>query len=148
MNLSKNFTLAELTKTQVRGVDNTPPPSVADKLKWVATEILQPVRDKFGPVTVNSGYRSPAVNKAVGSKPTSQHVKGEAADFEVPGISNYFVAEWIRDHLDFDQLILECYVPGGDPNAGWVHCSYVDERANRHEVLTFDGAKYLKGLVL
>lgn len=147
MMLSPSFSLGELTKTNVRGADNTPSAEVIARLKVVAKRILQPVRDEFGVVTVNSGYRSPTVNAAVGGSKSSQHMTGHAVDFEVPGKNNYFIAKWVKDNLVWDQLILECYVPGGDPNSGWIHCSYVDDSVNRHMVLTFDGKKYMKGLV-
>ncbi len=106
MNLSAHFTLKELTRTQVRA-DNTAPPEVIEKLKLLCEKVLEPVRAKFGPVLVSSGYRSLAVNRAVGSEDTSQHRRGEASDFESPPHSNYAIAAWIRDNLDFDQCILE-----------------------------------------
>ena len=71
--------------------------------------MLQPVRDHFGVTVINSGYRGPALNEAVGGSSKSQHCKGEAADIECPGVPNYDVAKWIEDNLDFDQLILEFY---------------------------------------
>jgi hypothetical protein len=75
---------------------------------------------------------------------SSQHAKGEAADFEVPSISNLELCTWIINNLDFDQLILECYTGG---NTGWVHCSYKAE-GNRREVLTYDKENgYRKGLL-
>ena len=80
---------------------------------------------------------------AIGSNTTSQHAKGQAADFEIPGISNYDLAEWIEDNLEFDQLILECYKGG---NTGWVHCSYIPD--GRKESLTYDRTQgYRKGLL-
>lgn len=137
--LSKNFTLGELIKSNIAtrlGIDNTPSPEVVENLRAVAVFGLQPVRDWAGvPVIVSSGYRSPALNKEVGGAATSQHLTGNAADFEVPGVSNYELACWIRDNLEFDQLILEFYTPG-DPNSGWVHYSYVTNRPNRKEVRT------------
>jgi len=78
------------------------------------------VRDKFGPVIISSGYRSKELNAAIGGSVTSQHSIGEAADFEVPGLDNKKLADWIKDNLKFDQLILEFY-KDGDPNSGWVH---------------------------
>jgi hypothetical protein len=147
MELSPNFTLAELTKSQTaerKGIDNYPESSHIENLKLLAENILQPIRDKFGPFIVSSGYRSPELCVAVGSTIKSQHAKGQAADFEVPGIDNLELAEWVQDNLDFDQLILECYMPG-NPNSGWVHCSIADKP--RGEVLTYvKGVGYSKGL--
>ena len=82
--------------------------------------------------------------EAIGSKATSQHTKGEAADFEIAGISNLQVAYWIQSNTDFDQLILE-YWKEDDPNAGWIHCSF-KEGSNRKQVLTFDGKNYTNNL--
>ena len=135
MNLSEHFTLAEMTVTNT-GLPNAAPPDIVAKLGKVCQHILEPVRQHYGrPVKVNSGYRSPAVNKAVGSKPTSQHALGEAVDFEVPGVSNGDVAIWCRDNLPaFGQLILEAYRPG-QPSSGWVHCSLPTAKHNR-QVMT------------
>lgn len=148
MNLSPNFTLAELTKSHValrHGIDNTPDDAAIANLKSVAEKILQPVRNEFKiPFAPSSGYRSPALNERIGSKNTSQHVTGQAVDFEVPGISNFKLAEWIRDNLDFDQVILECYTKG-EPNSGWVHCSYVGA-SNRQVALTYADRVYGEGL--
>jgi len=94
---------------------------------------------------ITSGYRSKALCKALGSKTTSQHAKGEAVDFEVMGIDNYDVACWVRDNLEFDQLILEHYTKG-DPDSGWIHCSYKTCGHNRKQVLVFDGKRYTEGL--
>jgi hypothetical protein len=123
MNLSKNFTVAELSKTSVRNKDNTPSLRVIDNLQALVDNVLQPIRDKCGPVIVNSGYRSPEVNKAVGGSKTSDHTLGMAADIEVLGMDNKTLAEWIRDNLKFTQLILEFYTKGV-PDSGWVHVSY------------------------
>lgn len=137
MQLSKNFSVAELSKSEAairKGLDNTPSLTVIDNLQALVDNVLQPVRDKFGPVIVTSGYRSPAVNKAIGGSTTSDHTRGQAADFEVLGMPNKELAEWIRDNLKFTQLILE-FPSKNDPNAGWVHCSY--DKANlKCEVLT------------
>ena len=112
--------------------------------------ILQPVRDQFGPIRINSGYRSPALNKAVGGSKTSQHCNGQAADFESSRISNPDLAKWIAKNLTFDQLILEFY-DGVDPNSGWVHCSYKLDGNNRGSTLTalrVNGkTQYKKGLL-
>ena len=95
--------------------------------------ILQPIRDEFGPFIVSSGFRSVALCEAINSKATSQHAKGQAADFEVPGVDNYELALWIADNLPYDQLILEYYSGG---NSGWIHCSYVPN--GRKQKLTID----------
>jgi len=144
MNLSANFTLPELCKTQVR-LPNEPPTDVIRSLTQLALYVLQPIRDKHGPVVINSGYRSPQVNQAVGSKPNSQHVFGMAADIECPALSNYDLACWIRENLDTDQIILEMYTHG-EPRSGWVHVSY-NHLNNRNKTLTFDGKSYREGLI-
>ena len=137
MSLSKNFSLEELTKSQTatrKGIDNTPSPEHQANLQSLCTAILQPIRDHFSKVvTVSSGYRSQELCLAIGSKTTSQHAKGEAADFEIFGVSNKELADYIHEHLDYDQLILE-YWKESDPNSGWVHCSY-SEGNNRNQYL-------------
>lgn len=147
MKLSKNFSLAEMVKSQTaerKAIPNAPDAGCIESMKLLAENILQPVRDEFGSFIVSSGYRSPELCIAIGSKITSQHAKGEAADFEVAGVDNYDLAIWIRDNLEFDQLILECYTGG---NSGWIHCSYVPE-GNRKELLTYDRSNgYRAGLL-
>ena len=137
MKLSENFSLKELTASQTaerKGIDNDPSPEHQENLKLLCTHILQPVRDRFERVvSVSSGYRSPALCEAIGSKITSQHAKGQAADFEIYGLSNQELAIWIHENLNYDQLILE-YWKKEDPNAGWVHCSY-DVNVNRKQYL-------------
>ena len=137
MKLSENFSLEELTKSQTatrKGIDNTPSPEHQANLQSLCTAILQPIRDHFSKVvTVSSGYRSQELCLAIGSKTTSQHAKGEAADFEIFGVSNKELADYIHEHLDYDQLILE-YWKESDPNSGWVHCSY-SEGNNRNQYL-------------
>ena len=137
MKLSDNFSLIELTKSQTaerKGIDNTPEPHHQENLKLLCTSILQPVRDHFSRVvSVSSGYRSEALCVAIGSKTTSQHAKGDAADFEIYGGSNKELADYINENLDYDQLILE-YWKESDPNSGWVHCSY-SEGNNRKQYL-------------
>ena len=137
MKLSENFSLVELTKSQTaerKGIDNTPSTEHQENLKLLCTHILQPVRDRFERVvSVSSGYRSPELCIAIGSKTTSQHAKGQAADFEIFGMSNQELANYIKENLDYDQLILE-YWKKEDPNSGWVHCSY-DVSVNRKQYL-------------
>jgi len=130
MNLSRNFSLLELTKSDTavrKGIDNNPNSDQIEKLKLLCENILQPVRDHFGRVKVTSGYRSPELCVAIGSSVNSQHAKAEAADFECPGIDNAELADWIQKELSYDQLILEYYTPG-EPNSGWIHCSWIAEQ--------------------
>ena len=126
MNLSKNFTLSELTKSQTavrKGINNEPSTADINNLIHLAETILQPVREHFGkPVMISSGYRSPALCEAIGSSTKSQHARGEAADFEIHSVDNKKLATWIKKNCEFDQLILE-YYDGIDPNSGWIHCS-------------------------
>ena len=135
--LSENFTLTEYTKSQTalrQGIDNTPNEEHLEKAKLLFANVVQPVRNHFGPTVINSGYRGPALNEAIGGSTNSQHCKGEAVDIECPGVPNWEVAKFIEDELDFDQLILEFYTPG-IPDSGWVHVSYKAE-GNRKSVLT------------
>jgi hypothetical protein len=138
MNLTKNFTLEEMTKSETalrHGMDNIPGENEIGNLKLLCEKVLQPVRDHFGKgVKVNSGFRHPDVNAKVGGSRTSDHTRGQAADIEIPGVPNAELAEWIRDNLEYRQLILEFYTPG-IPDSGWVHVSYVAED-NKKEVLT------------
>ena len=133
MNLSRNFTLQELTKsdTAVRwSIPNEPNANQIEKLKLLCENILQPVRDHFGPVSVTSGFRSPELCIKIGSSINSQHCKAEAVDFECPGKDNAEVCDWFYQNLDFDQMILEYYVPG-EPNSGWCHVSYVTDKPRK-----------------
>ena len=135
MKLSHNFSLRELTKSQTaerKGIPNEPSEEHIENLKLLCTKILQPIRDEFGIVSVSSGYRSPALCEALGSKSTSQHARGQAADFECYGIANNKLFEWATKNLTFDQAILEFYT--GEPESGWIHMSY-NEDNNRGETL-------------
>jgi hypothetical protein len=152
MNLSANFTLKELTKSDTAtrlGLDNTPDDEALENLKTLCEMVLQPVRDNFGRVTVNSGYRSPESNAAVGGSKTSDHCKGMAADIEVDGVANPDLAQWIMDNLDYTQLILEFYTQG-QPNSGWVHVSYEPNILKKQDLTAVKVAgktQYLNGLV-
>jgi len=135
--LTEHFTLAEMivSPTAKRlGIPNTPTPAHIENMRYCCEKILEPVRAKFGPVTINSSYRAPLVNKAVGGSATSQHVNGQAIDFEVKGVDNKKVADWVADNLEFDQVILEFYA-AGDKNSGWVHASIKKEGGNRKQRL-------------
>lgn len=144
MDLSTHFSLSEFVTSQTAerlGIDNTPPQSVMRAILRTATG-LEGVRTLLGaPIIISSGYRSPALNKAIGGAANSQHVKGEAADFICPGFGSplKICKAIVASGIKFDQLIHE---------GKWVHISFAD--TNRREVLTakFDpaGAAYTKGL--
>jgi hypothetical protein len=125
--MTQSFSIKELTysDTAIRlGIDNTPTDEILINLQNVVQFILEPVSNNFdSQIVITSGYRSPALCQAIGSKPTSQHTFGMAVDFEILGIPNKEVSDWIVNHLDFDQCILEFWKPE-QPNSGWVHCSY------------------------
>ena len=139
MQLSEHFKLSEFTKSETairKRIDNTPGPAHAQNLKRVCEKILEPVRKHFGkPVRINSGYRGPALNSAVGGSSKSQHCNGEAVDFEIDGLANPTLAKWVSENCEFDQIILEFYDPKEGPNSGWVHASF-SEGKNRKQILT------------
>ena len=148
MKLSENFSLEELTRSATAtklGIDNTPDEEHLNNLQVVVDEIAQPLRDHFGkPVRINSGYRSPALNDAIGGSKKSQHSKGEALDLEIDGVSNMEVADWITENCDYDQVILEFYNPAEGPNSGWVHASCkadLSQNRKRNLIALKDGNK-------
>ena len=139
MNLSKNFSKAELCKSQTAirmGLNNNPTDDQTENLRLLCERVLQPVRDHFNQVvSISSGFRTEILSNKIGSSSKSQHCKGEAADFEIFGTPNNELADWIKENLMFDQLILEYYTPG-EPNSGWIHVSYTKEiNSNRKEYL-------------
>jgi putative chitinase len=140
MQLSEHFNLKEFTKSETairKRIDNTPGPVHASNLQKVCEKILEPVRRHYGkPVRINSGYRGPALNAAVGGSSKSQHCNGEAVDFEIDGLANPELAKWVSENCDFDQIILEFYDPKEGPNSGWVHASYNSKGTNRKQLLT------------
>lgn len=151
--LTRNFSLHELTKSETAlryDMENTPGPTETANLTELAGNVLQPIRDHYQKgVKINSGFRHPDVNAKVGGSRTSDHCKGMAADLEIPGVANAELAQWVKDNLEFTQLILEFYTPG-IPDSGWVHVSY-DPGNLKKQVMT--AAKqngktvYLPGLV-
>ena len=153
MNLTANFTLHEMTKSETAlrlGIDNTPGEQEIANLTLLCEKVLQPVRDHYAKgVKINSAFRHPDTNRAVGGSTTSDHCKGLAADLEIPGVPNAELAEWIKDNLEFRQLILEFYTPG-IPDSGWVHVSY-DPNDLKMQVMTATKQNgktvYLPGLV-
>ena len=153
MNLTANFSLHELTKSETAlrmGFDNTPREKEIAALKLLAEKVLQPVRDHFAKgVKVNSGYRSPESNAAVNGSKTSDHCLGRAADIEIPGVPNAELAQWIMDNLDYTQLILEFYTPG-IPDSGWVHVSFDPANLKKQELTAMKVAgktQYVPGLM-
>jgi zinc D-Ala-D-Ala carboxypeptidase len=151
--LSPNFALSEMSRSNTamaKGIPNNPPCEAQKNLAAVVNAVLQNVRNRYGPVTVTSAYRSPALNKEVGGTNNSQHTKGEAIDFKVYGKDHLEIAKWIAQNLTFDQLILEHYdVPGS--HTGWIHVSFKRNGPNRGQVLTKRSKKlgggYHDGLV-
>lgn len=126
--------MKELTKSSTSdklGIDNTPTPEASVALSNLVTHVLDPLREMYGkPITVNSGYRCPKLNAAVGGAKTSQHMRGEAADITAGSkTENKKLFELIRDNLPFDQLIDES-------NYSWVHVSYVSSSKNRKQILS------------
>lgn len=136
MKLTENLTLEEAiysAKGRALGLDNTPSAAEIKVMKVTAEKVFQPVRDHFGkPIKVTSMYRSAAVNRAVGGSATSQHRTGEAIDMQgLQGLTNAEIFYYIKNHLDFDQLIWEY---GNQQQPAWVHVSYTAKRKNRKMV--------------
>ena len=149
--LSPHFTITEFIKSQTaerKGIENMPNDKHVVAMMALCTNVLEPLREHFGkPIMINSGYRSAALCRAIGSKSTSQHCIGQGADIEIPGVSNAELAQYIADSMEYDQLILECYERSKGPSSGWVHVSYNSE-ANRKESLTYDRVNgYRRGLI-
>lgn len=149
--LSENFSLAEMTHSNTavsRGIPNNPDRVSIANLQLLVDNVLQPLRTRLGrAVRVTSGYRSRPVNSAVGGAASSQHIVGEAADIQVPGMTPFNVAETIRQHLPFDQLILTAQVRG-NPSAGFVHVSFSRNRQRRDLLTNFRGTSgYQRGII-
>lgn len=139
MKLSKNLSLVEVIRSESakrNGIDNSPTPQHLENLKKLATNIFQPIRDHFKtPIIISSGYRSEKLNRLVpGTSIVSQHSQGEALDIDMDGtkITNKQVFDFIKDNLEFDQLIWEF---GDIFNPAWVHVSYESSGKQRKQVL-------------
>ena len=118
-----------------RGIDNTPDNKQLDNMELVAEEVFEPLRTYVnGPIKINSFFRCPELNKAIGGSSKSQHCKGQAIviDDTFGKMTNAEMYYWIKEHLDFDQMIWEF---GDDDNPAWVHISYVSEDNNRRRCL-------------
>lgn len=136
MIITKNLTLEELIHSdtaKAKGIDNSPTNEHLKYLIEIANNVFQPLRDGIGkPIRISSGYRSEKLNKAVGGSKTSQHNKGQALDLvATTGFTNKDIFDYIKKHLEFDQLIYEF---GNNVNPDWVHVSY-NKGKNRKQVL-------------
>jgi hypothetical protein len=140
MQLSKHLSLAEVTKSDTakrRGVSNMPTEAHIANFKLLAENIFEPIRNHFGkPIFISSGYRSAELNKAIGGAASSQHCQGEAIDIDMDGrpggVTNKMVFDFIKENLNFDQLIWEF---GTDTNPDWVHVSYESTGKQRKQIL-------------
>ena len=124
--MDRQVSLKELlfSETATRlGIDNTPTDQVLLNLQTLIYKVIEPIINQFGDIKITSGYRSPALCKAIGSSLTSQHTLGMAVDCEVLGVPNKELADWCVNHLEYDQCILEFWKPE-EANSGWVHISY------------------------
>jgi hypothetical protein len=137
MKLSEHFALAEFTRSESakrHGVSNEPTPEHLENIKVLCEKILEPIRTKFGPLNISSGYRSKVLNHYIGGSLSSQHCEGKAADIDQDGMggaSNTEIFNYIKDNLEFDQMIWEF---GDNNKPDWVHVSY-NEVKNRKQVL-------------
>lgn len=139
MKLSENLSVAEFSHSNTakrKGIDNTPQGEHLEAAKELAKNIFQPLRDYFAkPIWLSSGYRSAALNKAIGGSKTSQHMKGEAMDIDMDGKggpTNAEIFNYIKDNLPFDQLIWEF---GTKTSPDWVHVSYKKGGPQRGQIL-------------
>ena len=138
MKISDHITYAEAIHSQTakrKGIDNTPNPNQIEAMKLLAEKVFEPLREWVGgPIKVNSFFRSPDLNTAIGGSKTSQHSKGQAIDIDdVYGYkTNSEMYHWIKENLSFDQMIWEF---GTDTQPNWVHVSYVSEENNRNRCL-------------
>lgn len=138
MQLSKNLSLAEVMRSETakrKGISNMPTPEHIENFKKLAENVFQPIREHFGvPIHISSGYRSKALNTAVGGSLSSQHCSGEAIDIDMDGtsITNKQIFDFIKENLNFDQMIWEF---GTDSNPDWVHVSYESSGKQRKQIL-------------
>ena len=138
MQLSKNLALAEVIRSETaerKEISNMPTPEHIENFKKLAENVFQPIREHFGvPIHISSGYRSKALNTAVGGSLSSQHCQGEAIDIDMDGtsITNKQIFDFIKENLNFDQMIWEF---GTDANPDWVHVSYESTGKQRKQIL-------------
>ena len=144
--LSNNFSIREFTKSQTakrKNIDNSiQDEKIFQSLIKLCQNIVQPIREHYKlPFSPTRGYRCPALNKPIGGSATSQHCLGQAVDIEIPTVDNMNLFNFVKENLDYDQIILE-YYDGVNPSSGWVHISYVSSEDNRKIAMTFDGSTY------
>jgi zinc D-Ala-D-Ala carboxypeptidase len=138
MKLSENLDLSEVTRSESakrNGIKNTPTAQHIENFKKLAENIFQPIRNHFNvPIRISSGYRSAELNEKIGGSKTSQHSTGEAIDIDMDGtsITNKQIFDYIKNNLDFDQLIWEF---GTTSNPDWVHVSYESTGKQRNQIL-------------
>ena len=138
MRISKHISYKEATQSQTaarKGISNDPDAYQLQNMQLLAEKVFEPLREHFGvPIAINSFFRSQKLNKAIGGASGSQHTQGRAIDIDdtLGGVSNKQMFEYIKNHLDFDQLIWEF---GDNNNPAWVHISYVSPTENRNRVL-------------
>lgn len=140
MQLSKHLALAEVIRSETakrKGISNMPTQEHIKNFQLLAEKIFEPIRERFGvPIHISSGYRSKELNTAIGGSLTSQHCQGEAIDIDMDGstngVTNKMVFDYVKDNLNFDQLIYEF---GNDINPDWVHISYESTGKQRKQVL-------------
>lgn len=138
MRISKHISYKEATQSQTavrKGINNEPDAYQLQNMQVLAEKVFEPLREHFGvPIAINSFFRSQKLNKAIGGAAGSQHTQGRAIDIDdtLGGVSNKQMFDWIRENLDYDQLIWEF---GNNSNPDWVHISYVSESENRKRVL-------------
>ena len=141
MKLSEHLDLAEVTRSETakrKGISNEPIPEHLENFKKLAQNIFEPIRKHFGvPIHISSGYRSKALNTAIGGSLTSQHCSGEAIDIDMDGssngVTNKMIFEFIKANLNFDQLIWEF---GTKDKPDWVHVSFETSGKQRKQILT------------
>jgi hypothetical protein len=138
MQISKHLSLAEVSRSETakrRGINNTPSGEHLENFKKLAENVFEPIREHFGvPIHISSGYRSKELNAAIGGSLTSQHCQGEAIDIDMDGtsITNAQIFNFIKDNLNFDQMIWEF---GTNSNPDWVHVSYESTGKQRKQIL-------------
>lgn len=139
MKISEHLSLAEVTRSETakrKGISNNPTAEHLENFKLLAENVFEKIRNHFGvPIHISSGYRSKELNSAIGGSQTSQHSKGQAIDIDMDGsgdgVTNADVYNFIKDNLEYDQLIWEF---GNDKNPDWVHVSYSKDK-NRKQRL-------------